>query len=454
MSYELVIRGGTLVTPEGERRADLAVEAGRICAIDPELSGSAAETIDATGLFVLPGLVDPHVHCNEPGRTEWEGFAHATRALAAGGCTTYFDMPLNAHPPTCDAASFDAKLAAAQGQALVDFGLWGGLVPGNLGQLEELAARGVVGLKAFMSASGIDDFAAADDLTLWEGMREAARLGLLVAVHAESDAITGGLARRAIREGRTSARDYLASRPVIAELEAIRRAIGLAEETGCALHTVHVSSGRGVALVAEAQSRGVDVTCETCAHYLALTEEDVERLGAVAKCAPPLRPQAEQDALWAHIASGALSIVTSDHSPAPATMKQGDDFFAIWGGISGCQTTLQAVLLAGYEARGLEPATLAHCLAGTAARRWKLAHKGAITVGADADLALVDLGARPMVTAGELYYRHQHSPYVGMRMRGQVRRTLLRGVTVMQDGRIVGAPRGRLVTPERGLPAL
>ena len=297
---------------------DVAVEDGRIAAIGPELEGPAREEIDARGLHLLPGAVDAHVHFNEPGRSDWEGWETGTKSAAAGGTTVIVEMPLNAHPPTTTAAAFDAKLAAAQRFAYVDFALWGGIVPGNLDDLDELAARGVVGFKAFMSASGVDDFERADDLTLYEGMQRAAALGLPVAVHAESEAITSGLTGRAVAEGRTGVRDYLASRPIIAELEAIATAITLAEEAGCALHVVHVSSGRGVALVAEARARGVDASCETCPHYLVFDEGDAERLGAIAKCAPPLRPREEIEALWAALADGSLPMVASDHSPSPA----------------------------------------------------------------------------------------------------------------------------------------
>ncbi|MGZ3666957.1 MAG: allantoinase AllB, partial [Ktedonobacterales bacterium] len=305
-TYDVIVRGGMVVTRSDAHCADIGVAEGRIVEVADEIAGTAVQEIDAGGLHVFPGVIDAHVHFNEPGRSEWEGFATGTRALAAGGATACFDMPLNAHPPTVDGASFDAKVAAARASALVDFGLWGGIVPGNVDRLDELADRGVVGFKAFMSASGIEDFAAVDDLTLYEGISRAARLGCLVAVHAENDAITSGLARRAVAEGRTEIRDYLGSRPVVAELEAISRAILFAEETGCTLHIVHVSCGRGVELVAQAQARGVDVSCETCPHYLVLTEEDVERLGALAKCAPPLRSRAEQDALWRHIDDGTL----------------------------------------------------------------------------------------------------------------------------------------------------
>jgi allantoinase len=447
--YDLIIRHGALVTPHAISKADIAIADGRIVAIEQEIGGASAAEIDASGMHVFPGVIDAHVHCNEPGRAEWEGFATATRALAAGGATSFFDMPLNAHPPTVDAASFDAKLDAAQRSSLIDFALWGGIVPGNLAELDELAARGIIGFKAFMSNSGIDDFLAVDDLTLYEGMQRAAQLSMLVALHAENDQITGGLARRAMAEGRTGVRDYLRSRPVIAEVEAIERAILFAEETGCAIHIVHVSSGAGVARVAAARQRGVDVTCETCAHYLALTEEDVEQLGAIAKCAPPVRSQAEQDALWQHIFDGTLPMVTSDHSPAPASMKTDANFFNVWGGISGCQSTLSVLLTDGHARRGLPLETIAALLAENVARRFRLPHKGRIAVGMDADLALIDMAQQFTLDSGDLFYRHQHSPYVGRTFSGRVVRTLLRGTTVFQDGKIMSKPAGRLLRPSK-----
>src|SRR5918995_2277581 len=239
-TYDLIVWGGSLVTEAGSLETAVAVADGKIATIAPDLESTAGEKIDARGLHVFPGAIDAHAHFNEPGRTHWEGFATGTRALAAGGITACVEMPLNAHPPTCDAESFDLKVAAAKASSFVDFALWGGLVPGNVVHLDELAERGVVGFKAFMSNSGIEDFKAADDLTLFEGMQRAAGLGLPVLVHAENDQITSRLARRAMAEGRTTMRDYLDSRPVVAELEAIGRAILFAEETGCSLHVVHV----------------------------------------------------------------------------------------------------------------------------------------------------------------------------------------------------------------------
>jgi allantoinase len=445
-AFDLLIRDGTVVAPEGVRRADVAVLDGHVVAVAPEVGDSAREVLDAAGLHVLPGAVDAHVHLDDPGRADWEGFETGTRALAAGGTTTCVDMPLNALPPTIDAAAFDAKVAAAHGTALVDFALWGGLVPGNVERLPELAARGVVGFKAFMSDSGVPEFARADDLTLYEGMRAAAALGLPVAVHAESEAITSALAARARGEGRTGVRDYLASRPAIAEVEAIARALLLAEETGCALHVVHVSTGRGVALVAEARARGVDATCETCPHYLVLDEDDAERLGAVAKCAPPLRPAAERDALWG--ALDEIAFVASDHSPAPAELKRDDDFFAVWGGISGAQSLLALLLDAGHHERGVPLERLAELSAAGPAGRLRLPGKGRLEPGADADLVLVDLAGETAIAPETLLYRHPHTPYAGRPLRGRVARTIVRGTTVVADGRVVAAPAGRLVTPQ------
>ncbi|MGH2343757.1 MAG: allantoinase, partial [Chloroflexota bacterium] len=252
----------------------------------------------------------------------------------------------------------------------------------------------------------------------------------------------------ALAEGRTGARDYLASRPAVAEWEAIGRAITLAEETGCALHIVHVSTGRGVVLVAEACARGVDVSCETCPHYLVLTEDDLERLGAVAKCAPPLRPRSEIEALWEHLRAGTLPMVGSDHSPAPAAMKTGDDFFRIWGGISGCQSTLPLLLAEGHAVRGLPVEVISRRTAGYPAERFGLAPgRGALQVGAQADLALVAIDHEFTIAAADLHYRHRHSPYVGRRVRGRVARTLVRGITVQRDGVGLGRAIGRLVAP-------
>ena len=429
--FDLVVRGGTV---DGAA-ADVAIDGETIAEVGAELPGGRVE-IDAAGLLVLPGVVDAHVHLNDPGRAEWEGFPTGTLALAAGGATTAVDMPLNASPPTLDAASFAAKREAARGRIHVDVALWGGLVPGPLDRLDELAACGVVGFKAFMCASGIEDFPRVDEDTLGAGMRRAAALGLPVAVHAEDEELTASLTSAARAGGHTGVSDWLATRPIEAETRAIACAVALAEETGCALHVVHVSSAAGVAVVAGARARGVDVTCETCPHYLLLAEEDVIRLGAVAKCAPPLRSDTERRALLAAVRAGDVDTIGSDHSPAPFTLKQSPDFFAVWGGIAGCQSLLQVVL-------ELSPATVVALTAVGPAARLGLRRKGLLAPGADADLVLVAADGTTL-TADCLQYRHPHSPYVGRAFRYRVARTLLRGSTSW-DGSAARDPRGRVI---------
>jgi allantoinase len=478
--YDLLIRGAT---PLPEIGIANGVFAGFT-------AGSAREEIDATGLLALPGVIDAHVHFNEPGRTEWEGWATGSRAAVAGGVTMVCDMPLNSHPPVVTADAYAAKRRAAEAQSVCDFALWGGLIPGHVDQLDALAAAGVIGFKAFMAHSGIDDFPKADLATLRAGMQRAARLGLPVAVHAEFDrpldpqlqplqqkaAPRDLLDQRARRDPRdppevprsgsgidsdatrqdnidagagdagagtaAGAGAYIASRPIESECEAIRAAIDIAAETGCALHIVHVSSGSGIALVVEARARGIDVTAETCPHYLVFTDADMERLGAVAKCAPPFRDARERAALLEHVRAGRVDTIGSDHSPSPWSMKTDPDFFRVWGGIAGIQHLLPLLL-----DEGLDPALIARLTAGQVAQRFRLPGKGQLATGYDADLTLVDPHDDYAVTAESLLYRHHVSPYVGRRLRARVRRTIRRGETVFHDGRVTADRGGRLTRP-------
>jgi allantoinase len=442
---DLIVRGGTLVTPGGLLRADVAIEGGAIEAVGLDLPG-AKDEIDAHRLHVFPAVIDVHLHFNEPGRTEWEGAATGSRALAAGGGAVFFDMPLNSTPCTVNAREFDRKRAALEASSITDFGLWGGLVPGNAGEMAELAERGVVGFKAFLCDSGLPEFPRADDFTLWKGLAEAARLNLPVSVHAENQEITQALSRCMTEQGRTGARDFLESRPVIAEVEAIQRATLFAGEAGAKLHIVHVSSGRGVVAAAEAKARGVDVSIETCAHYLFFTEEDLERLGAVAKCAPPLRDAAQHRSLWEKLLDGTVDIVASDHSPAPPEMKTGA-MMKVWGGIAGVQSTLAVLLERGHFERGLPLERIAALTAATPARRFRIARKGELAPGNDADLTLVDLSGSHTLSNGDLHQRHALSPYVGSTFRGVVRRTLRRGETIFRYGAITTQSSGALVRP-------
>ena len=423
--FDLLIRGA-------QPHPAIGIADGKIAAL---AEGSAREEIDATSLLVLPGVIDAHVHFNEPGRAGWEGIATGSRACAAGGTTTFCDMPLNSTPPLIDATAFEAKRAIAERDSFVDFALWGGLVPGNLNQLETLRDCGVIGLKAFMSHSGIDDFPKVDPATLRAGIKRAAQLDLLVAVHAEID-------HPELVHG-SSIDDYLASRPISTELEAIRLAVDLAGETGCPLHIVHVSSAAGIALIAQARAAGADVTCETCPHYLVLNEEDVEKLGAVAKCAPPIRDERERQRLLACVANGHVQTIGSDHSPSPIAMKTGPDFFKVWGGISGAQH-----LLALLFDLGLDPERIQFVASENVADRFLLAgRKGRIDVGLDADLVLVNPEGQTEVTMESLHYRHRHTPYLGRTLLSRVVRTIVQGRTVCLDGQIVGKPLGRLLIP-------
>jgi allantoinase len=417
---------------------DIAISEGKIVSLGENLAGSAAEEIDATALAVFPGVIDAHVHFNEPGRTEWEGFASGSRAAAAGGTTTIFDMPLNAHPPTISGEAFDAKRVAAEEKSLVDFGLWAGLIPGNLGDLETLRDRGVVGIKAFMCASGIDDFPAVDRATLRAGMKRAAELDLLVAVHAEWPPSLGNASAPG------TVRAFLASRPLPAELDAIHIAIDLAHDTGCRLHIVHVSSGSGVALVRAARAAGVDVSCETCPHYLFLTAEDMIERGAIAKCAPPLRERDEQEKLWASLRD--VTTIGSDHSPAPWAIKERADFFQVWGGISGCQHLLP-LLVDALEKISLEE--IIRLTSAGVAERFRILQKGRLEIGCDADLTLVDLAGEEVVSEAGLHYRHPHTPWLGRKLRGRIARTILRGQTICEGGKLGARPAGRLVRPDQ-----
>jgi allantoinase len=440
--HELVIRGGTIA---GGSSGDIAIDQGIVAAIGPQLP-AARQEIDAAGLTIFPGLIDAHLHFNEPGRTEWEGGATGSRALAAGGGTLYFDMPLNSTPCTVSVAAFEEKRAALSQCSVTDFALWGGLVPGNRAELSPLAEAGVVGFKAFLCNSGLPEFPRADDLTFYEGLQVAARHSLPVAVHAESEEITAGLTSRIRASGARDIRSYLASRPVIAEVEAIQRAALLAREAGAWLHIVHVSSGRGVVAALEARASGADVTIETCPHYLFFTEGDLERIGAAAKCSPPLRPAADRDALWQRVLAGDIDWIASDHSPSSPDLKSDADFFRIWGGIAGVQSTLPVLLEAGYHARGLSLRDIVRMTSETPASRFRLAGKGRIAPGFDADLALVDLGASYTLALENLHQRHALSPYIGSQFRGRVTRTLLRGRTIFHQGRITAA-NGKWVRP-------
>lgn len=441
-TYDLILRNGRIVNSDAQFSADLAILGHKIVRMEESMPMEvrAIREIDASGLHILPGLLDTHVHLNQPGRTEWEGLASGSASLAAGGVTTFFDMPLNSHPPTTTVAGFALKKQAADLDALINYRLWGGLVPDNLDQLSALHEKGVVGFKAFMSGSGIEDFEQAGDTQLLLGMQKIAGLNSILALHAENESMTKMLSEQAIAQGRVSVRDYCAARPIVSEVEAVSRAISYAEVTGCALHILHVSNAQVVGIVAQAKERGVDITVETCPHYLSLTVADFERLGAIAKCAPPVRDEAEVARLWDVVSKGYVDFISSDHSPATPALKVAPDgnIFQAWGGISGAQTTLNVLMTEGYHKGRLSLEAVVRLTSTAAARRFKLfPQKGVVAVGSDADLVLLDVDASFSLEKDDLFYRHKHSPYIGRSFQGQVISTICQGNLVYDRGCIV-----------------
>jgi allantoinase len=445
--WDILFRGAKLVSADDIGAADVAVIGEQIAAVGVNLAGSAKQVVEAADAFLLPGIIDAHIHFNEPGRTHWEGISSGSRSLAAGGGAAFFDMPLNALPPTLDRESFILKRSLAEEKSVLDFGLWGGLTPVNLDHMDELAESGVIGFKAFMSESGTSDFRRADASTLKQGMKTAAKWKLPVGVHAEDNTMIESLVREKRASGGKHWRAYLDSRPIAAELAAIRVALELAGETGCALHVVHVSCPEGIDLIAQGKRQGVDVTAETCPHYLLLTDEDLETIGALAKCAPPLRTASTQESLWQRLIAGQIDTLGSDHSPAPPDMKTSPDFFEIWGGIAGCQHAFP-LLIAETEKRaknsGLSQFVRATSL--DVARRFGISdRKGKIATGYDADLVLVNLGANE--TVRDLLYRHPVTPYLGRRLEAVVKQLWVRGRQVYGDGHLAETNRGKFLRP-------
>ncbi|GAE26487.1 allantoinase [Halalkalibacter wakoensis JCM 9140] len=437
MLFDTVILSGTVVTENEVYEADLGIKDGKVVTISEPgtLQSGKAKVIDAKGLHIFPGLIDVHVHFNEPGRDQWEGLETGSKSLAAGGVTTFFDMPLNSNPPTTTKERFEEKRQLADEKSVVDYRLWGGLVPNNLEHLADLHEEGAIGFKAFMSECGTDDFQHADNGTLLKGMEKIAELNSILALHAESNEMINYLTDKAKKEHRLSIRDYCNSRPVLSELEAVERVLSYAELTGCKLHIVHVSSKRVIDRITEAKQQGIDVTAETCPHYLALSIADFEEIGATAKCAPPLRDQEEVEQLWDSLKNGDIDIISSDHSPSPPELKeQGESIFDVWGGIAGCQNTLHVLLTEGYHKRGVPLSKIAEVTALQPAKRFGLnPTKGSIRIGSDADITLVNLNEEFVLKKEDLKYRHKISPYVGKTFIGKTKYTFSKGKCVFED---------------------
>jgi allantoinase len=413
-------------TPGGVRPAAVVVEGERIQAIrDPAELPADMPRVDLGQVALLPGLVDCHVHVNQPGRTHWEGFETATRAAAAGGVTTLVDMPLNCLPVTTTLAGLEAKLEDLRGCLSIDVGFWGGVVPGNAGELPGLAARGILGAKAFLCDSGIDEFPASDEATLRGAMAALAAAGIPLLAHAE---LEGPLPAEPGDDPHSYAA-WLHRRPAAWEEAAIALLIRLCRETGCAVHIVHLSAASAVDILREARAEGLPITVETCPHYLCLSAEEVPDDATLFKCAPPIREAENRDGLWAALREGVIDLVVTDHSPCTPELKQGG-FLDAWGGIASLSLGLSSVWTEA-AARGFTLAWLVERMSAAPARLTGLdARKGALAPGRDADLVAFDDRAQFVVEPRHLHFRHEVSPWLGRRLRGQVLRTWLRGQTI------------------------
>lgn len=438
-AFDLVLAGERVLVAGAFAAAEVGIRDGivaRIAGAGARLAGARRVEL-ADDEVLIPGLVDTHVHVNEPGRTEWEGFASATRAAAAGGVTTIIDMPLNSIPPTTDVDALSAKRAAARGRVFVDVGFWGGIVPGNGGDLLPLVAAGVFGFKCFLADSGVAEFPPVDADEMERAMAVLAGTRLPVLVHAEDASVIAAAPHPHSRDYA----DFLASRPRAAEQAAIAAVIDAARRTGSRAHLLHVSSADALAPLAQAKRDGVPITAETCPHYLALAAEDIAPGATAYKCCPPIREGSNRDALWRGLETGVIDLVVTDHSPAPASLKlAGDgDFAEAWGGIASLQLGL-AIVWTEARRRGIRLERVVEWMSTAPADRMGLGTKGAIDVGRAADLAVVAPDASFTVDAAALEHRHPVTPYDGRELLGVVRATYLAGERVDR-----AVPRGRLL---------
>jgi allantoinase len=434
-----------VVTPEKARPAAILVEDERIRAVvDPDQVPARAEVHDFRDAAILPGLVDSHVHINDPGRADWEGFETATRAAAAGGYTFIVDMPLNCLPPTATVATLEAKRGAAQGRCWVDWAAWGGVVADNQNEIEALAAAGVPGFKCFLIHPGIDGFTMVTEAQLRAALPYVARTGLPLLVHAELpgpiDAATEKLAGADWRRYST----YLQSRPDEAELSAIQLLLSLCREYKFRLHIVHLTTSLAFAELQAARAAGLPVSVETCPHYLHLAAETVPDGATLAKCAPPIRSRDNREKLWQGLRDGIIDLVVTDHSPCPPAMKRLDEgnFKTAWGGIASLSLALPLMWTEASQ-RGFTLDGIARWMADGPAKLAGCSRKGKIAAAYDADFVVFDPDAKFTITEDRLHYRHQISPYLGEELRGVVKATYLRGAPVFVEGGFNGSPRGQ-----------
>ena len=443
--YDTVLRARRLVTAGREQAGCVGISDGRIIAVEPLESGLEGRRVVELGedVVLLPGLVDAHVHVNEPGRTEWEGFASATRAAAAGGVTTILDMPLNSIPPTVDVAALEVKRKSALGQISVDVGFWSGAVPGNLGELTGLHAAGVFGFKCFLVHSGVEEFPPLRPEDLEDYLRVLRTVDGLLIVHAED----GDAIEQAPSVHSDDYRDFLSSRPRVAEDRAIGRVIDAARATGARAHILHLSSSDALPLIAEARRDGVRITAETCPHYLTFASEEIPAGATQFKCCPPIREAANREQLWQGLADGTIDCIVSDHSPCTPELKRLDlgDFAQAWGGISSLQLGLSDVWTEARR-RGFSLPDVVRWMAERPAQLVGLQRKGRIEAGYDADFCVFAPDDGFVVDPATLFHRNPITPYAGRHLDGVVRSTWLRGLEIGGAEPADDRPRGDLLT--------
>lgn len=446
---DLVVRSKRIVTPGSERAAAIHIRGGAIT----KISGfddipSGTPLYEAGDFAVMPGLVDTHVHINEPGRTEWEGFATATRAAAAGGITTLIEMPLNSIPATTSVAAFQMKLAAAAGKLSVDTGFWGGVVPGNAQDLPGLWEAGCFGFKCFLIDSGVKEFASVGEADLREALPVLAKIGAPLLAHAELPGpIEDAVKHRSKSTSRTAFQTWLASRPVAAENSAIDLLLRLGGEFGAQVHIVHLSSTDAISMIQKAKAAGHRVSVETCPHYLTFTSEEIPDGATQFKCAPPIRERENRERLWAGLRDATIDMIATDHSPCPPEMKcqESGDFLDAWGGIASLQLSLPAVWTE-VKRRGFSLTHLVKWLCQAPARLASLDQKkGAIAPGCDADLVVWNPEAGFQVDPAQLHHRHKLTPYAGRDLMGIVEATFLRGKKIFERGKFSASPAGKVL---------
>ena len=448
MTAELIVRGRRVITAAGVQPAAIHIQGGKIAALTSyDDVPSDVAVFEAGESVVMPGAVDTHVHINEPGRTEWEGFETATRAAAAGGVTTLIEMPLNSIPATTTRAALDAKLAAAQDRCWVDVGFWGGVVPGSATELRPLYKAGAFGFKCFLVPSGVPEFEPVTEVDLRAALPELASLGAVLLAHAELPGPIEAAAAGARNADQRRYATWLGSRPREAENEAIALLIRLSREFGARVHIVHLSSSDALPRLRRAKEEGLPITVETCHHYLTFAAEEIADGATEFKCAPPIRERENREKLWEALGDGLIDFVATDHSPCPPAMKgvETGEFLGAWGGIASLQLSL-AALWTEARRRGIGVERMAEWLCGGPARLAGLdKRKGKIAVGYDADLAVWDPEAEFTVQAEDLHHRHKLTPYRGRSLYGRVEATFLRGEKVYERGRFGDRPRGEIL---------